>query len=192
MTVDQFLEFLGPLASDPLTISLALGLFTFVLEDAATTIGALLASMHVVPVPYVLTSLYIGIVLGDFGLYWLGWLAARNEWARKFVSEERMVRAQQWLDGRLLSTLIGVRFAPGIRLPTYTGAGFLGVSFPRFAGVVLVAAAIWTFGLFGVVFFFGQMFLEAAGPWAVGVGIGITVVVIGLPHVLQHRRPKFV
>lgn len=192
MTVDQFLQLLGPLASDPLVIAVALAVFTFVLEDAATTIGALLAAMHLVPVPFALAGLYIGIVLGDFALYGLGWLAARNEWARRYVREERIGRAQEWLDRRLLSTLIGVRFAPGVRLPTYTGAGFLGVSFAKFAGVVLIAAGVWTAGLFFAVYFFGQMIIEFAGTWGWLAGLALAVAFFLYPFVNDLCRPKTV
>ncbi len=188
MTVDQFLEFLDPLSSDPVFISIALGLFTFVLEDAATTIGALLAAMHVVPISYVLISLYVGIVLGDFGLYGLGWLAARNEHARRYISEERIGQAQQWLENRLFSTLIGVRFAPGVRLPTYTGAGFLGVSFTKFAAVVLIAAGIWTIALFSVIYFFGQMVIEIAGTWGWIAGLLIAIGFFTLPYLSDLLR----
>lgn len=191
MTVDQFLEFLGPFSSDPIFISIALGLFTFVLEDAATTIGALLAAMHVVPVSYVLISLYVGIVVGDFGLYGLGWLAARNEHARRYVSEKRIGQAQQWLENRLFSTLIGVRFAPGIRLPTYTGAGFLGVSFTKFASVVLIAAGVWTIALFAAIYFFGQLVIELAGTWGWIVGFAVAIGFFALPYLTDLlRRPK--
>ena len=191
MTVDRFLELLGPFASDPIVIAIALGLFTFVLEDAATTIGALLAAMHVVPASYVLIALYSGIVLGDFGLYGLGWLAARNERARRFVSEERIGQAQQWLENHLFSTLIGVRFAPGIRLPTYTGAGFLGVSFFKFATIVLVAAGIWTVFLFSAVFFFGQMIIEYAGTWGWIAGLVIAISFFAFPYIRDFfRRPR--
>lgn len=193
MTADQFLEFLGPLSSDPIFISIALGLFTFVLEDAATTIGALLAAMHVVPVTYVLSSLYVGIVLGDFGLYGLGWLAARNDYARRYVSEERIGQAHHWLENRLFSTLIGVRFAPGVRLPTYTGAGFLGVSFTKFASVVLIAAGVWTLALFFAIYFFGQMVIELAGTWGWIVGLVIAAGFFALPYLGNLlRRPKTV
>ncbi len=190
MTVDQFLEWLGPMASDPVVISIALGLFTFVLEDAATSIGALLAAMHVVPASYVLVSLYVGIVVGDFGLYGLGWLAARNVWARRFVSEQRILKAQSWLDKHLFSTLIGVRFAPGVRLPAYTGAGFLGVSFTKFAAIVLVAAGIWTIALFSAIYFFGQIVIEFAGSWGWIAGLAIAIAVVVIPHMSLWRRAE--
>ena len=191
MTVDRFLELLGPFASDPFVIALAIGLFTFVLEDAATTIGALLAAMHIVPASYVLLALYTGIVLGDFGLYGLGWLAARNERARRFVSEERIRQAQQWLENHLFSTLIGVRFAPGIRLPTYTGAGFLGVSFLKFASIVLIAAGLWTVFLFYAVYFFGQIIIDVAGTWGWIAGLLIAIGFFTFPYIRDYyRRPK--
>ncbi len=191
MTVDRFLDLLGPFASDPIVIAIALGLFTFVLEDAATTIGALLAAMHIVPASYVLIALYTGIVLGDFGLYGLGWLAARNEKARRFISEDRIGKAQKWLENHLFSTLIGVRFAPGIRLPTYTGAGFLGVSFVKFSLIVLIAAGLWTVFLFSAVYFFGQMIIDIAGTWGWIAGMVIAICFFTFPYIRDYvRRPK--
>ena len=60
----------------PLLQATAIVLGTFILEDAATVIAAMQTADGSLSGPLALASLYVGIAVGDLGLYGLGWLAA--------------------------------------------------------------------------------------------------------------------
>src|SRR5579875_2676530 len=89
---------------------------TFVLEDAATVLAAMQAQSGGVPVPLALCALYAGIVLGDLGLYGLGFLSARTAWASRLIPPRRMRQGRDWLDGRVFQVVFISRFLPGARL----------------------------------------------------------------------------
>jgi len=62
---DSITQTLYSLSMYPISLSIAIFLTTFLLEDLATTTGALMASQNIIPVEYVITALLCGIILGD-------------------------------------------------------------------------------------------------------------------------------
>ena len=84
--------------------------------------------------PAAFTACFLGIWLGDAGLYALarfagrGWFE-RSSW-RKFSPQ--VARSEKWFAERGAPILIFSRFVPGTRLPTYLAAGFLRVPAGRF------------------------------------------------------------
>jgi membrane protein DedA with SNARE-associated domain len=163
--MEQVGQLLLALGSNPWAIALAIIAATFVLEDVATISAALLAADGMITPFAALAALIAGIFAGDLGLYGLGAAARTREWARRLIGERRMTKGRGWLKRRYLSALIGARFMPGFRLPTYTASGFLGLPFWPFAGVAAGAGFVWTSLVFSLVFFFGLMIVENLGAW---------------------------
>ncbi len=190
MFFDDVLLQLRQLAGDPFLLGLAIALFTFVLEDAATVASGLLAAEGLIHPAWALTALYLGIVLGDFGLYGFGLLARRNRWARRLLEKRRVALAGDWIGQRLFATVFGARFVPGLRLPCYTACGFFQLSFTRFALYAAVAAAAWTTLLFIVIFAFGRWAVEELGGWRWAAGLAILLCVILLPRLLTRTRAR--
>lgn len=174
----------------PILQALAIVLGTFVLEDAATVIAAAQASAGKVPEPLALGSLYVGIVLGDLGLYGLGALAARVPWARRLIPPARAEQGREWLRRHVVKAVFVSRFVPGMRLPTYTACGFLGAHLGRFALAAIGATLIWTTLLFAVSLRIGALLLQHLGAWRwVGVvGFALTVVLLGRLAARAHAR----
>lgn len=143
---------------------------TFILEDAATIGAALFAADGTISPQLAISALFIGIALGDLGLYWLGRYAATHKWARKWIEGKRGQDIAHWAQRRTWSMVFASRFVPGLRLPTYVGAGFLKAPFFEFTLAVLAATALWTCALFGAVYFLGEHILNELGPWKWGVG----------------------
>ncbi len=165
----------------PILQALLIVLGTFVLEDAATVLTAMDVQVGSLPLGVGLGALYVGIVLGDIGLYGLGYLAARVPWARRWVPPERMGIGRDWLHANLVRTVFISRFLPGARLPTYLACGFLGASLGRFTMTAILATLIWTSLLFGVSLHVGKLLVEYLGVWRwVGMaGFALTIVLIG-------------
>ena len=162
---------------------------TFVLEDAATVLAAMDAQVGRVSAAVGLGSLYAGVVLGDLGLYGLGYLAARVGGARRGGHPERAGGGSGWLRANVVKTVFVSRFLPGARLPTYTACGFVGVSLGRFALAAVGATLVWTSLLFGVSLRIGRLLIEHLGAWRwVGMaGFALTVVLIGRLAVRLRR-----
>lgn len=179
------------LGSSPWAIALAIVLATFVLEDVATITAAFLAATGEIAAPIALGALFIGIFAGDLGLYGLGAAARTREWARDVIGERRMVKGRGWLKRRYIPALIGARFMPGFRLPTYAASGFLKLPFWPFAGVAAGAGFIWTTLIFSLVFFFGVMIVENLGIWRWALAAILLTLILAGPTLAERfvHRP---
>ncbi len=156
-------------------VPLAVIIGTFILEDATTMLVGVLSADGFIPVPIALVSLYAGIILGDFGLYALGYLAANHRWAKWFVNHERYEPMRNWLEERFEGAVFSSRFVPGMRLPTYTAAGFLQLPFKRFVPPVVIGTLIWTSLFFGAAYLFGNLTADWLGVWRWPLGIAIII-----------------
>jgi membrane protein DedA with SNARE-associated domain len=156
----------------------AIVLGTFVLEDAATVLAALQAQAGTITVWLALVSLYVGIVVGDIGLYGLGKLASMFSWAHRWIPSQRELQGQRWLQPRVFKVVVIARFLPGARLPTYTACGFLGADFKRFALATSLATLIWTSALFTVSLRVGRVLQEHFGAWRWMGAIGFVIFII--------------
>jgi membrane protein DedA with SNARE-associated domain len=178
--------------ANPLLQGIAIVLATFVLEDAATVLAAMRVEDGHIALPVALSALYAGIVLGDLGLYGLGWLAARLPWVARLVPRPRLEAGREWLRGRVFKVVFVSRFIPGARLPTYTTCGFLGAGWRRFAIAAVAATLIWTSLLFGLSLRVGELMMQHLGHWrwAGGVAFAIVVVLLGrtAARVQEARR----
>ncbi|MBE7210384.1 MAG: VTT domain-containing protein [Gluconacetobacter diazotrophicus] len=138
---------------------------TFILEDAATVLAAMQVQDGRIWWPVALGSLYVGIVLGDAGLYGLGRLAGSWPAARRWLPPEGHARGREWIERRVFRVVFVSRFIPGARLPTYTSCGYLRADFRRFVLAAVVATSIWTTGLFAVSLHVGRFLLDHLGAW---------------------------
>lgn len=190
MTMSEASDALLALGSNPWAIALAIVVATFVLEDAAIVGAALLAVSNEIAAPLALGALVIGIFAGDIGLYGIGAAARRQSWARRYVGEARMARGREWLSRRLVPALIGARFLPGFRLPTYAASGFLRVPFATFAATTAAASLVWSTAIFTLVMMFGAVALELFGPWKWPAGGALLLLVFVTPTLLERLTER--
>jgi membrane protein DedA with SNARE-associated domain len=161
--------------------AVAIILGTFILEDAATVLAAMRVQTGGVPWWVALLALYVGIVLGDLGLYGLGALASKVPYFRRWIGEERLQRGRHWLSGRVFRVVFISRFLPGMRLPTYTACGFLHASLSRFCLAAIIATLAWTSMLFLVSLRVGQFLIDHLGAWrwAGAAAFAVALVIAG-------------
>lgn len=174
-------ELLRQAGHDPALQAVAIVGGTFILEDAATIIAASQVGAGAIGMGVALGSLYLGIVLGDLGLYGLGRLAALFPWARRWAPTPAVRRTRRWICDNVFKTVFISRFLPGARLPTYTLCGFVQASFTRFAMAAIVATLIWTSLLFAVSLKVGAFLMNHLGVWRwAGIAVfAATIVVAG-------------
>lgn len=173
---------LAAASHQPLMQGGAIILGTFILEDAATVLAAMQVQSGGIAWHIAIVSLYVGIVLGDMGLYGLGALAGGSSGvqrlARRLIPETKQAHGRRWLSTRVFRVVFISRFIPGARLPTYTACGFLRVSFRRFVSAAIIATLIWTSLLFLVSLKVGKLLTEHLGAWRWMGAIGFAVVVV--------------
>ena len=166
---------------------------TFVLEDVtAVGAGLLLATGHI-SWPAAFTACFLGIWLGDAGLYALARFAGRGWFERSSLRKfsTKVSRSEKWFVERGTPILIFSRLVPGTRLPTYLAAGFLRVPAARFLLITGLAALVWTFVILLLTQTFGAQLLKWLGAYKSGglllLGAGVALFVT-----LQLLRQAFV
>ena len=190
--IDSAGTLLLALGSSPWAVALAIIAATFVLEDVAIVAAALLAADGTIPPSLALAALVAGIFAGDLALYGLGAAARSRPWAHHFIGERRMKKGRAWLKRRYISALIGARFMPGFRLPTYAASGFLQLPFLPFATVAAFAGFVWTTIVFMLVFFFGLMILDSLGVWRWLIAAALLILVFFGPRLTEMLLPSAV
>ncbi len=151
--------------SQPLGQAGAIILGTFILEDAATVIAGLQVEGGRLAWPVALGALYVGVILGDIGLYGLGKLAALWPFLLRWVKTDQRAKGREWVRIRVFRVVFLSRFMPGARLPAYTTCGFLSAGIWRFASAAVAATLVWTTILFSVSLRVGQWLIAHLGAW---------------------------
>ncbi len=134
---------------------LSIALFTLVSEDTAVVTAGVLAHTGHMAWPTAFLASFLGVWIGDLGLYGLArgfgrplaerLLRGRDEAAR------RLQRSQEWFHRRGWFALVLCRMVPGTRLPTYLAAGLLRMPFGRFATITGLLALVWVSLLLSIV-----------------------------------------
>jgi membrane protein DedA with SNARE-associated domain len=141
------------------TKAASLFFLTFFSEDAATLGGATMAAAGLLTTPLGLAACFLGIWLGDLGLYavarYFGRPFLRHGWVKRRINEDRLARSEAWWKKRGLMVLLVARFVPGLRLPTYLIAGTLAVPFFSFAVVTALMGLVWVPLVFALVWVAG-------------------------------------
>jgi len=142
-------------------------LSTFVLEDVAAVGAGLLIATGALAWPTAFGACFIGIWVGDAGLYGFARIVGRNwfersSWAR-FSS--RVEQIERWFSRRGNWILVFSRLLPGARLPTYLAAGFLRLPLNRFLLITAAASLVWTGFVLFAVQVLGSRILRWLGPF---------------------------
>lgn len=129
----------------------AAGIFalTFLSEDAAVLGAAALAAGGMLDWPVAFAACFLGIWLGDLWLYGLARMFGTPVLA-KYGNHAAIARSRLWFEQRGALVLLGVRFIPGLRLPSYLAAGAMRFPVGTFAIVTGIAAVVWVGGVFGL------------------------------------------
>ncbi len=181
-----FAEVATRLASHPWAQGLVAALCTFVLEDPTTIGCGLLVADHRMLFLTAMVGVAAGIALGDLGLYGIGRAAGPRVRAWGLVDPDRLDRAAAWFDRNLVLAMVFSRFVPGMRLPTYLGAGVLRAPFIRFTALAIAASLVWTYLLLRLTIAVGEQILPLLGRlrWPVA-GLALLLLVL-----LQRRAAR--
>ena len=192
--INAFLEYF---MANPMLLAVGLVIATFILEDAATTAGAFLASQAVLPVELAFGAILSGIIIGDAFIYGLGFFARSHPKIKQFLEKRKLLPDTDTsvIDRHMAIAVITARFLPGFRFPTYVLSGFLKMSFPLFMGIIIIAVGVWTTILFWVVYQIGEAVTHIPPYLIFGVYIIVIVSIYKLmPNIIRllnkHKQKK--
>jgi membrane protein DedA with SNARE-associated domain len=152
---------LGPLLELAVII-----LATFASEDLTCIGVGLLIGSNQLDAVIGLSGCFLGIFVGDLGLWLIGYLMGlgllRLSLVGRLVPAGRLEELRRWLDERGATALVAARFLPGARLPLYLASGLVGLSLRRFAYWTFLAALLWTPALVILAALLGEMIVEPA------------------------------
>src|SRR3954468_18850972 len=119
---------------------------TFILEDVATVGAGLLLATGAITWPAAFAACFLGIWMGDAGLYALARYAGRGWFERSSLRRfaSKVSDSERSFAERGTPILLFSRILPGARLPAYLAAGFLRVPLARFLLITGIAASVWT------------------------------------------------
>jgi len=146
------------------TIFILIMALTIFSEDLSVIAAGLLTAAGIFPFMYAVLSCFLGILIIDTNIYWLG-KKVGNPILKKvpfkwMIKEEDLIRAQNLYDMYGMELLFVARFIPGARFPTYFSAGLLRSKFKIFFTYFALSVAIWTPLLVGITVLIGQPMLE--------------------------------
>ena len=176
---------------------------TFVSEDLTCIGTGLLVARGTLPWMAGVGACLVGLVVGDLLLYAGGRLIGRPVTRiaplRWMIRQEELERACRWFTERSAALLVGGRFVPGTRLPTYVAAGVVRMRLIPFSLWIVVAAVLWTPLLVGGTALFGAAAAERIGafqdralPWLIVTALGALIALrVGVPLFSAAGRRRF-
>jgi membrane protein DedA with SNARE-associated domain len=135
-------------------LALSIFLATFIYEDGATLLAATLSASGSLDPRIGLLTTFLGIWVGDMGLYGLGSSfgrrTAQSRWLQKYLRPESLAKAEEWFAKHGSFALVMSRAIPGSRLPLYVAAGALRLPVRLFAKTTAVCSAVWVSAIFAI------------------------------------------
>lgn len=173
----------------------ALFFSTFVLEDVAAIGAGLLLAAGALTWPLAFLACFLGIWIGDAGLYAAARIFGRGCFERTSLRRfaGRVERSERWFAERGNAILIFSRLLPGARLPTYLAAGFLRVPLSRFLFITGSASLVWTLIVLLAAQVLGTKLFTWLGPlqktgWAILIGVPLMLGAMRLVRWMARTR----
>ncbi|MEO0475532.1 MAG: DedA family protein [Planctomycetota bacterium] len=161
---------------------------TFILEDPTSiAVGLFIKAGQVDPFVGGFAIL-LGIFLGDFGLYLIGFVVGRRalKWRpiAAWVPTRHVEKLGTWFDEKGWKAVLASRFIPGSRLPLYIAAGVAGNKPGRFLLWTFMAVCIWAPVILISVVLLGEaarspfQFILDLGGWPAFIGVVLVLMVL--------------
>ncbi|ASO30064.1 hypothetical protein CG015_12535 [Vibrio anguillarum] len=132
-------------------------LLSYLLEDVAIVTAATLALQNLMSPGLALLAIFVGIVSGDLGLYYLGQVAQRVRPLRyQALTNKHFRTVRRKLHHHTFLNLFIIRFVPGLRTVGFTLSGFFSIPLALFLCSVLTATALWTLIVFSTLYYLGS------------------------------------
>jgi membrane protein DedA with SNARE-associated domain len=169
--------------------SIVIFFLTFLHEDAAILAAGFSKVEHGLPLLFAYVPVYLGIIIGDVVIYWLGRLAQSNKWLKSKIIGPKVERLNIWLNSHLVRVLVVCRLTPGLLFPTFVACGWFKIPFWRFATVSIIAGAVYSSLVLTIVILFGNLILFHLGYWAWGT-LAVIVIFFAVRNTFKSTLSK--
>lgn len=141
-------------------------LLSYLLEDVAIVTAATLALQNLMSPGLALLAIFVGIVSGDLGLYYLGQVAQCVRPLRyQALTNKHFRTVRRKLHHHTFLNLFIIRFVPGLRTVGFTLSGFFSIPLALFLCSVLTATALWTLIVFSTLYYLGSQVWQQSSPY---------------------------
>ena len=146
--------------------------------------------------PFVMLSGFVGALISDNAVYWIGRTGGRPLIDRVLkvrllhflIDEKSFHKVEGYFESHGGKTVFVGRFGPGLRSMTPLFAGVTRMKYYRFLPYNLAAAAVWAVAYSLVGYAFGQYWSELLSiAKTFGLGIVAVVVLVLLAYLLRRR-----
>lgn len=145
--------------------------------------------------PTVMLFSFVGAIIHDQTLYWVGYFCGERILKRFPSMKKKSEKAMRLMKKHNTILILGFRFVYGIRTITPIIVGLSGVSQKRYAFLTLTAAAIWSIVISGLGYYFAEM-VEViqskfeSGQKILAIIILVLVVVGVIVYFLTKKRAR--
>ena len=178
-------EFIGQFGYLGIILLLILGgLGLPVPEEAPVILAAILSKRQVMWAPLAFGACVVGVLLGDFVVYFLGYYYGEKvmnlKIARKFLTREREAQMKGYFHRHGIKILILGRFAVGFRTAAYLTAGILRIPALKLLGTDLFAVSLSTPLMFGLGWVFAHQIEQGIHEAQRFLTVGIVALCFGI------------
>lgn len=160
-------------------MALAIIGFSWIWEDAAVFLAALLALDNQIPILAAAFAAFVGITSGDLALYLLGRVGYRWRWLRRWALASPKARVlRKRFRRRITANIFLIRFVPGLRTLGFTLCGLWRVPVVRFALVMAASGVIWVGFVFILINVAGMSDLVRETRWKWTLMAGAVVLLL--------------
>jgi membrane protein DedA with SNARE-associated domain len=155
-------------------------------EEAPVILAAVLSKSGKMNAPLALLTCLIGVLLGDFVVYGLGYFYGEKvlsfRLTRRLLTRAREAQIKGYFHRHGFKILVLGRFAVGFRTAAYLTAGILQLPPLKLFLTDLLAASLSTFLMFGLGYVFAQQIesgiREAQQYFAVALALGVALIIL--------------
>ncbi len=191
-----FSSFSGPAAyATILGVLLACGLGVPIPEDITLVAAGVLAGLDKISLPGAYVAGFVGVLIGDTFLFFLGRKLGRNAFnlplIKKIMTPKRILLSEKRIQDNSKFVCFTARFLPGLRAPIFLTSGILGVKPVTFilldGFAALISVPVWVY----VGWFFSKnldgaiAFAEKAQVYLI---IGVILFVTGYVYYVKKRN----
>jgi membrane protein DedA with SNARE-associated domain len=167
--------------------------------DVVLFAGGLFANGGQLALPLVMLSGFVGALISDNSVYWIGRIGGRPmiyrilkmRFLHFLVNERSLEKAERYFETHGRKSVFVGRFGPGLRSMTPLFAGVSRMKYYRFLPYNLSAAAVWAVAYSLVGYVFGQYWDELlAVARSFGYGVIAIVVLLLLAYALRRLKNR--
>ena len=165
--------------------------------DIVLLAGGLFANGGQLALPLVMLSGFLGALISDNSVYWIGRVGGRPlihrilkmRFLHFLINEKSLDKAERYFETHGGKTVFAGRFGPGLRSMTPLFAGVSRMRYHRFLPYNLAASVLWAMAYSLVGYVFGQYWGEVvAAVKSLGYGVVALVALALLAYLLRRRR----